>query len=193
MPVTNFTSVISAQSVGTADVAALAASFDKLSGSIDGATKKSNDLNAHPGFSAFADKVRQGIENPLAAVGDAVDSALKAIGPAGTAISAAGASRFAFARDSLVLVLGFRSSRTYSHARRVVIRSDAMIRNPSVRYAAGIFCRSSGWMMSQIGTSKERGVHRSGSRVLVNLIFLRRSKSKRLEEQSCRRSWVVPG
>lgn len=89
MPVTNFTSVISAQSVGTADVAALAASFDKLSGSIDGATKKSNDLNAHPGFSAFADKVRQGIENPLAAVGDAVDSALKAIGPAGTAISAA--------------------------------------------------------------------------------------------------------
>jgi hypothetical protein len=91
MPTTNFTSVISAQSVGTADVQALAASFDKLSGSIDGATQKANKVNDHPGFNAFAEKVKQGIENPLQALGSAAENALKALGPVGTGVAAAGA------------------------------------------------------------------------------------------------------
>jgi hypothetical protein len=90
MPVTNFQSVISAQSVGTADVQALAASFDKLSGSIDGATQKANKVNEHPGFNAFAEKVKQGIENPLQAIGGAAEDALKSMGPLGSGMAAVG-------------------------------------------------------------------------------------------------------
>jgi hypothetical protein len=90
MPVTNFQSVISAQSVGTADVDKLAASFDKLSGAIDNSGKKSTELNQHPGWSDFAEKVRTGIENPLQAIGGAAQEALEAIGPLGAGVAAAG-------------------------------------------------------------------------------------------------------
>src|SRR4051794_8711553 len=88
MPITNFQSVISTQTLGTADVDRLAASFDKMSTSIDEATKKSNKLNEHPGFSAFAEKVKQGFENPLKAVGSAAESVLEKLGPFGTSVSA---------------------------------------------------------------------------------------------------------
>src|SRR5947209_8619076 len=89
MPVTNFQSVISTQAVGTADVEKLAASFDKMAASIDGATAKANKVNEHPGFDAFAQKVKQGIQDPLGAIGDAAESALKALGPFGTGVTAA--------------------------------------------------------------------------------------------------------
>ncbi len=88
MPVTNFQSVISTQTLGTADVDKLAASFDKMSASIDGATQKANKVNEHPGFNAFAEKVKQGIENPLAAIGGAAEDALKAMGPVGAGVAA---------------------------------------------------------------------------------------------------------
>jgi hypothetical protein len=103
MPVTNFQSVISAQTVGTADVQALAASFDKLSGSIDGATQKANKVNEHPGFNAFAEKVRQGLENPLGAAGQMAESFLVKLGPVGAGVTgiastliAAGAASVSF-------------------------------------------------------------------------------------------------
>ena len=92
MPVTNFQSVISTQSVGTADVDKLAASFDKMSASIDGATQKANKVNDHPGFAAFAEKVKQGIEDPLAAIGGAAESMLTALGPVGAGVAAVGAT-----------------------------------------------------------------------------------------------------
>lgn len=89
MAVTNFQSVISTQSGGTADVQALAASFDKLSQSIEGATKNANKVNEHPGFDEFAKKVKSGIQDPLGALGSAAESALKALGPLGTGVAAA--------------------------------------------------------------------------------------------------------
>src|ERR1035438_9782483 len=92
MPVTNFQSVISTQSVGTADVDKLAASFDKMSASIDGATQKANKVNDHPGFAAFAEKVKQGIEDPLAAIGGAAESMLTALGPVRGGVAAVGAT-----------------------------------------------------------------------------------------------------
>ena len=92
MPVTNFQSVISTQSVGTADVDKLAASFDKMSASIDGATQKANKVNEHPGFADFAEKVKQGIQDPLSAIGSAAESMLSALGPVGTGVAAIGAT-----------------------------------------------------------------------------------------------------
>jgi hypothetical protein len=88
MPITNFQSVISTQTLGTADVDKLAASFDKMSGAIDEATKKANKVNDHPGFAAFAEKVKQGIENPLQAIGGAAEEGLKAFGPFGAGVAA---------------------------------------------------------------------------------------------------------
>lgn len=89
MAVTNFQSVISTQSVGTADVDKLAQAFDKLSGAIDGAGKKSKNLNESADFNAFAAKVKQGIQDPLGALGGAVESALLKLGPFGLGITAA--------------------------------------------------------------------------------------------------------
>ncbi len=89
MAVTNFQSVISTQSLGTADVDKLAQSFDKLSGAIDGAGKKSSTINQHPGFADFAAKVKAGIENPLGAIGSAAEGALKTLGPFGVGIGVA--------------------------------------------------------------------------------------------------------
>src|SRR6185437_951323 len=92
MPVTNFTSVISTQAAGTADVQKLAESFDRLSLSIADVTKKADKVNEHPGFAAFAEKVKQGIQDPLGAMGDAAEKALKSLGPVGTGVAAAGAA-----------------------------------------------------------------------------------------------------
>jgi hypothetical protein len=86
--VTNFSSVVSVSTIGTADVERLAQSFDKLSGSIDSATEKGNKLAAHPGFDDFASKVKAGIQDPLGAAGDAVEGLLGKLGPMGTAVAA---------------------------------------------------------------------------------------------------------
>lgn len=90
MPVTTFQSIVSAQTVGTADIDKLASSFDKLSGSIDNATANSNKLAQHPGFDDFAQKLKQGIQDPLGAAGNAVEGLLTTLGPMGTGIAAAG-------------------------------------------------------------------------------------------------------
>ena len=90
MPVTNFQSVISTQTLGTADVDKLATSFDKISASIDGATQKANKLNDNPGFAPFAEKVKQGIDNPLQAIGSAAEAILTKLGPMGSAVAATG-------------------------------------------------------------------------------------------------------
>jgi hypothetical protein len=88
MGVTQFSSVVSATTVGTADINALSQSFDRLSGSIDSATQKGNQLAEHKGFSDFAAKVKEGIQDPLGAAGEAVEGLLQRMGPLGTAAAA---------------------------------------------------------------------------------------------------------
>lgn len=88
MGVTRFEGVVSMQSVGTQDVDKLADSFLKLSGSIDSASEKSKKISEHPGFDGYAAKVKAGIQDPLGAASDAMDSVLKAAGPMGAAVSA---------------------------------------------------------------------------------------------------------
>src|ERR1051326_4855927 len=88
MGVTRFQSQVDVGSSGGADVDKLASSFEKLAGAIEGASGKSDKLAEHPGFEAFAEKVRSGIENPMQAAGAAAEGALKALGPMGTAVSA---------------------------------------------------------------------------------------------------------
>lgn len=87
MGVTNFQSVVSAQTVGTADIDKLAQSFDKLSGSIDKAADGANKVSNHPGFDDFAAKVKAGIQDPFAAAGDAIEGLLGKLGPTGTAVA----------------------------------------------------------------------------------------------------------
>lgn len=87
--VTNFLSVIEARSLGTADIDKMAAAIDKQSAALENLGKSANKVNEHPGFNAFAEKIKQGIQDPLGAIGDAAESALKALGPVGTGVAAA--------------------------------------------------------------------------------------------------------
>jgi len=89
VPVTQFSSVVSAQGVGTADVERLAQSFERLGAAIEGAGKHGEALNEHDGFGEFAEKVKEGIENPLQAIGEASEAALRAVGPLGAGLAAA--------------------------------------------------------------------------------------------------------
>lgn len=88
MGTTNFTSILGVQSAGTGDVDKLAQSFDKLSTSIDAATSKATQLSSHPGFDDLASKIKQGIQDPMGAAGDAVESLMQKMGPMGTAVAA---------------------------------------------------------------------------------------------------------
>ncbi len=106
----NFQSIISAQAVGTADVNAQAEAIRKLAESIDGIGTKSKKLNENPGFDKFAAGVKQGISDPLGAIGGAAEGALKSLGPvgvgaslAGVAFVAAGVAGLSFARDLATL------------------------------------------------------------------------------------------
>jgi predicted nucleic acid-binding protein len=87
---TQFTAGMGITTSGDEALNRLAENFGKLSNSIDGATQKASKLNEHPGFNAFADKIKQGIENPLGAAGAAAESFLKTLGPMGTAAAGAG-------------------------------------------------------------------------------------------------------
>jgi hypothetical protein len=88
MAVTRFESVVSAQSVGAQDVENLAASFEKLSGSIDNAAAKSKKAASAPVDFDWSAKLKAGIQDPLGAVGDAFESVTKAAGPMGVAVGA---------------------------------------------------------------------------------------------------------
>lgn len=101
MPVTNFTSFVGVQSGGTGDVDKLAASFDKLSASIDGTNANSKKLSEHPGFNDFASKVKSGLSDPMGTFGDAAESALKKLGPFGAGVVATGAIFTAFAKEGM--------------------------------------------------------------------------------------------
>lgn len=97
MGVTNFTSILSIQSQGAGDVNKLVTAFDALSSSIDRANTKSTALSNHPGFDSFAQKVRQGISDPLGAIGDIAETALKSLGPLGVGVTAGAAIFVKFA------------------------------------------------------------------------------------------------
>jgi hypothetical protein len=88
--VTNFLSVVEARSLGTADIDKMATAIDKQSAALQGLGKSGDKVNEHPGFNAFAEKVKQGIENPLQAIGGAAESALGALGPLGVGVAAIG-------------------------------------------------------------------------------------------------------
>jgi hypothetical protein len=88
MGVTRFQSQVDVGSSGGQDVDKLAASFEKLAGSIEGATAKGDKLAQHPGFDDFARKVKAGIQDPLGAAGDAMEALMQGMGPMGTAVSA---------------------------------------------------------------------------------------------------------
>jgi hypothetical protein len=88
--VTNFTSVIEARSLGTADIDKMAAAIDKQSAALDGLGKKATAINSHPGFGGFADKIKQGISDPLGAAESSIVSALTAMGPMGAAVAGIG-------------------------------------------------------------------------------------------------------
>jgi hypothetical protein len=97
MGVTNFTSILSIQSQGAGDVNKLVTAFDALSNSIDRANTKSKDLSNHPGFDDFASKVKKGISDPLGAIGDIAETALKSLGPLGVGVTAGAAIFVKFA------------------------------------------------------------------------------------------------
>jgi hypothetical protein len=84
---TNFLSIVEARSLGTADIDKITAAIDKQSASLDKLGEQAKKINQHPGFDAFAEKVKQGIENPLQSIGGAVEEALKSMGPLGTAVA----------------------------------------------------------------------------------------------------------
>lgn len=104
--VTNFLSVVEARSLGTADVDKMAAAIDKQSAALENLGKKADTVNKHPGFSEFAEKVRQGIENPLNAVKSAALSSLEALGPVGGAIAVVGSALASFA------VVGYEAAKS---------------------------------------------------------------------------------
>jgi hypothetical protein len=88
--VTSFTSIIEARSLGTADINAMVAAIDKQSASLENLGKKASEVNEHPGFDAFASKIKAGIQDPLAGIGSAAESALGALGPLGVGVAATG-------------------------------------------------------------------------------------------------------
>ncbi len=94
--VTNFLSIVEARSLGTADVDKMTAAIDKQSTALDNLGKSGTKVNEHPGFNAFAEKVKQGIENPLGAAGAAAEGFLNKLGPVGAGVAAV-ASSFAAA------------------------------------------------------------------------------------------------
>ncbi len=96
---TNFSSVISAQAVGTADVNAQADAIRKLADAIGGINQKADKVNQHPGFDKFAASVKQGISNPLGAIGGAVESALQTLGPFGVGVAAVAGTFAVLARQ----------------------------------------------------------------------------------------------
>lgn len=81
--VTNFLSVVEARSLGTADIDKMAAAIDKQSAALDNLGKKANAVSEHKGFSGFADKIKQGITDPLGAVEQVATKALESMGPIG--------------------------------------------------------------------------------------------------------------
>jgi hypothetical protein len=83
---TNFTAAFSTTS-DTAAVEKLAASFDKLSGSLDNAGKKAQEEPKR--FEKFAAGARDFIQNPLMMAGEAAEQFLLKIGPVGAGVSVA--------------------------------------------------------------------------------------------------------
>src|SRR4051812_9672830 len=104
--VTNFLSVIEARSLGTADIDKMAAAIDKQSAALDGLGKKATAINSHPGFGGFADKIKQGLADPLGTVEAAATKALEALGPGGGIVAG-----FGVALGSLA-VAGFTAAKS---------------------------------------------------------------------------------
>jgi hypothetical protein len=98
---TNFTAIIEARSVGTPDIEKLTNAIDKQSTALEGLGKSANKINEHPGFSAFAEKIKSGIQDPLGAIGDAAKGTLEALGPMGTGVVSAAGAFAAFAKVSM--------------------------------------------------------------------------------------------
>src|SRR5690242_9564508 len=87
MGVTRFESVVSAQSIGVQDIERFASSIDKASQSLDALGEKAKKHNEHPGFDAFAEKVKKGIEDPLGSAAEGAEKLLKSLGPMGSAVA----------------------------------------------------------------------------------------------------------
>src|SRR5450759_3901871 len=85
--VTNFLSTVEVQSIGTADIDKMAAALNKQTASPDKLRMSATKVNEHPGFADFAAKVKQGLQDPLGAIGSAAESALRAMGPLGAGVA----------------------------------------------------------------------------------------------------------
>lgn len=99
--VTNILSVVEARSLGSADIDKITQAIDKQNAALDKLSQSSKKVNDDPGFSAFAEKVKAGIENPLQAAGEGVKSLLTKLGPAGVGIAATGAAILALGAAGL--------------------------------------------------------------------------------------------
>lgn len=88
MGVTRFNNVITNQVMNGEAVDKLAASFDKLSASIDSSAKKAGQVESK--FNDFGNQVREVFQNPLATASKAVDALFSSLG--GVSAAAAGAS-----------------------------------------------------------------------------------------------------
>ncbi|HXS98750.1 MAG TPA: hypothetical protein VN736_29340 [Candidatus Limnocylindrales bacterium] len=82
--ITNFTSVVEAKSLGTADIDKITQAIDKQSAAIDNLGKKADELKQHAsGFAELGERIKTGLENPLQAVKSAAEDVLNSLGPLG--------------------------------------------------------------------------------------------------------------
>lgn len=92
---TNFLSTIELRTLGTADFDKLTTRIDAQTAALLGLGKGADKVNEHPGFNAFAEKIKQGIQDPLGAAGNMAEGFLTKLGPVGVGVAGIAATMVA--------------------------------------------------------------------------------------------------
>lgn len=125
MAETRFQSVVSTTTTGAGDIDKLVASFNKLSDTIDGVSKKSENIKP-PKWENFAKSAKDFIQNPLQSAGASAEKLLLQLGPVGGAAIVAGAGIGVLAKVGLDAA---RSLGTYGvELERTAVRTGLTIK-----------------------------------------------------------------